>query len=139
MAANIIVFGFKIQVIPAYTEGSIVSKKNNFYRRLTKFCVLTPPHQNPENCINGDFNATSSIFECHCFLWREEDITIWNRNLKLQWETFIKLLLFIMIFCLENPIKHHIIWHGPNKMSKMFIDFSISNSWFRQFVTDVRV
>lgn len=48
----------------------------------------------------------------------------------------------LVIFHPKDIIIHHmqrrVIWHGPENVTKMFINFSISDSWLlRQFMTDI--
>ena len=39
----------------------------------------------------------------------------------------------------DHPIKHRITWHSPDAITKKVIDYSISESWLRQYIKDVRV
>ena len=39
----------------------------------------------------------------------------------------------------DHPIHHRVTWHNPNGINKKVYDYSISRSWLRQFVSDVRV
>ena len=36
-------------------------------------------------------------------------------------------------------MKHQITWHSPDAVTKKVLDYSVSDSWLRQFVIDVRV
>lgn len=39
----------------------------------------------------------------------------------------------------DYPVENGIRSHSPDELSKYIIDFSIMASWFRQFVTDIRL
>ena len=38
-----------------------------------------------------------------------------------------------------HPLHHRVTWHHPNGVTKKVYDYSLSCSWIRQYVTDVRV
>ena len=142
MAADIVVCGCKIRFISAYapTEANALSGKEDFYRELKKLCVT---ENNRKLCINGDFNATTTTAERHSsFDGRnttpyENDIS--NNNGELLLDFCYSKNLSILNTWFDHPMKHRITWHSPDKITKKIIDYCISDSWLRQFVTDVRV
>ena len=142
MAMDVTICGCKIRVISAYapTENSVPSSKQTFYRELKKLCVV---EQNRKICINGDFNATTSIGLRHsCFDGRndvgyEDDIS--NDNGERFLEFCKKEKFSILNTWFQHPLKHRFTWHSPDQVTKKVIDYSVSDSWLRQFVTDVRV
>jgi len=62
IATNVIINGFKIRLVNAYsptnTDGSI-AQKDDFYRKLRKACIKK--EKNFKLVIAGDFNAITSI------------------------------------------------------------------------------
>ena len=39
----------------------------------------------------------------------------------------------------HHPQKHRITWHSPDQRTKKVIDYSVCESWLRQYISDVRV
>ena len=97
--------------------------------------------QNRKLCVNGDFNATTSITKRHsCYNGRnnsnyEDDVSNINGELFLEFCNLKKLSILNTWF--DHPLEHRITWHSPDQNTKNVIDYSLSDSWLRQFVTDV--
>ena len=143
LAADISVKGCKLRIISAYapTLESARSTKQSFYRELTKLCQT---EKNRKVLLEGDFNAEMQISRRHsCF---EGSKTFFQEGTNQSNENAELFLLFCHNnkLCLLNtwydhPIHHRITWHHPNGYTKKVIDYSLSQSWLRQFITDVRV
>ena len=94
--------------------------------------------------MQGDFNAEFQISREHsCFDGSqsriEEGTNQTNENcmLFLQYCQTNKLLILNTWF--DHPIHHRVTWHHPNGRTKKVYDYSLSGSWLRRFIQDVRV
>ena len=146
MAADLTVKGCKVRVISCYAptlNNSALSTKQSFYRSLSKLLVTD---KNRKVIVNGDFNAEADLCRRHsCFdgahssLDEESDQTNENNMLFLLFCTSKKLSILNTWF--DHPIHHRVTWHHPNTNynCKKVYDYSLSESWLRQYVTDVRV
>ena len=143
MAADVTIRGCKIRIISAYapTEDKAKSTKQSFYRELKKLCNAAKPYK---TFIQGDFNATTTITTRHsCFdgnnktVYDDEDT--FNDNGEMFLDFCEENKLSILNTWYDHPIKHRITWHSPDAITKKVIDYSISESWLRQYIKDVRV
>ena len=143
IAADITVCGFKLRVISCYAPTSDYSyaSKQAFYRELTKLSNIND--KNRKLLIQGDFNAEMQISREHsCFDGRSTNINEGlnqsneNAMLFLQYCHINDLSILNTWFC--HPIHHRVTWHCPNGAKKVY-DYSLSGSWLRTFVLDVRV
>ena len=144
MVADIVVRGCKIRIISAYapTEDKPLSTKQTFYRELKKLCLVD---NKTKLSIHGDFNATTTITRRHSNffggrgknIYDEGDTSNENGNLFLDFCGLMKLSILNTWF--DHPLKHRITWHSPDQITKKVIDYSLCESWLRQYITDVRV
>ncbi|XP_033111719.1 uncharacterized protein LOC117112688, partial [Anneissia japonica] len=142
MVADIKVQGCKIRLISAYapTEDKPLSIKQKFYRELNNICKV---EKNRKLIIQGDFNATSSICcRASSFSGRNykasEDETC-NENGGIFLDFCKKNNFSILNTWFQHKEAQRITWHSADGRTKKVYDFSISESWLRQFVKDVRV
>ena len=143
MAADISVKSCKIRVISAYapTLKTALSTKQTFYRELKKLCIT---ENNRKVLIQGDFNAEMPICRRHsCFegsrSYFEEGTNQDNENAMLFLSFCHNNKLSILNTWYDHPLHHRVTWHHPGGSSKKVYDYSLSQSWLRQFVNDVRV
>ena len=143
MAADITVQGCKIRIVSCYapTLQTAFSTKQAFYRDLTKICQT---EHNRKVIIEGDFNAELKACRMHsCFdgssAPSSQDISQDNENAVLFLEFCHKMELSILNTWYCHPLHHRVTWHHPNGHTKKVYDYSLSRSWLRQFVNNVRV
>ena len=143
MAADITVCGCKLRIISCYAPAlkNSLATKQSFYRDLTK---LSKTDKNRKLLIQGDFNAELQISREHsCFDGRSttipEGLNQINENsiLFLQYCQINQLSILNTWF--SHPIHHRVTWHHPNGTTKKVYDYSLSRSWLRTFIHDVRV
>ena len=143
MAADLTIKGCKVRIICCYapTLNSSTTSKQAFYRELHK---LTKVERNRKIMIQGDFNCEPQFCRTHsCYDGRKtmiEDGSIYtNENSMLFLDFCKKAGLSILNTWFDHPIIHRITWHHPNNQTKKVYDYSLSEPWLRQHVTDVRV
>ena len=143
MAADLTISGCKIRMISAYApqEDKPLSSKHEFYRELKKLCQPPSPYK---VSINGDFNATTTIasrlsrFDGKINRVYDEGDTS-NENGELFLDFCAEKHLSIANTWFDHPQKHRITWHSPDQRTKKVIDYSVCESWLRQYISDVRV
>ena len=143
IAADISVKGCTIRIISAYapTLQSARSTKQSFFRELTKLCKT---EKNKKILLQGDFNADLQICRRHsCFqgsqTFFQEGTNQGNENAELFLSFCHNNKLCILNTWYDHPLQHRVTWHNPNGISKKVYDYSLSQSWLRQFINDVRV
>ena len=144
MAADITVRGFKLRIISCYAptrDGSSLTIKEIFYRNLVK--LSKTEDRNRKILIQGDFNAEMKICREHsCFDGRistsDEGLNQSNENCRLFLQHCQTNQLSILNTWFSHPFHHRVTWHCPNGSKKVY-DYSLSGSWLRKFVLDVRV
>ena len=143
IAADITVKGFKARIISCYapTLQTSLTTKRLFYKELH---ALSKADGKRKVIVQGDFNAEFQISREHsCFDGSqsriEEGTNQTNENcmLFLQYCQTNKLLILNTWF--DHPIHHRVTWHHPNGRTKKVYDYSLSGSWLRRFIQDVRV
>ena len=144
MAADVVVKGCKIRVVCAYapTLDKPLSSKESFYRDLREICKIEDHHR--KLFIMGDFNAEPQISRSHSkFDGRkpqtDNGANYSNENNQLFLQYCQRLELSILNTWFDHPIHHRETWHHPNGLVKKVYDYSLSDRWLRQYVTDVRV
>jgi len=146
IAADISVHGCKVRIISCYapTLRDSIAAKQLFYRDLSKICT-TENHR--KIIINGDFNAepgfcrTLSRFDGRSTV-SEENCNYENENVMMFLQFCHQQKLSILNTWFDHPIHHRETWHHPNvnvSTPRKVYDYSLSESWIRQYVTDVRV
>ena len=142
MAADITINMYKLRIISAYapTEDKPLSTKEAFYRDLQKLCQVP---RKTKLLIQGDFNATSTRHSRFDGLkaneWRYKATDKSNDNGQIFLE-FCRLSgLSILNTWFDHPLKHRYTWHSPDKVTKKVIDYSLSDSFTRQYVYNTRV
>ena len=60
----------------------------------------------------------------------------YNENGELFLNVCAENHLSVMNTWFDHPLKHIITWHSPDKRTKKVIDYSIMESWLRQYVID---
>ena len=143
MAADVTVCGCKLRIISCYapTLQSSLTTKQSFYRDLTN---LSKTEKNRKLLIQGDFNAELQISRQHsCFDGRstaiQEGLNQINENSMLFLQYCQRNQLSILNTWFSHPIHHRVTWHHPNGITKKVYDYSLSRSWLRRFIHDVRV
>ena len=144
MAADITVHGFKLRIISCYAptlDGSALTTKEIFYRNLVK--LSKTDDKDRKVLIQGDFNAEMNICREHsCFDGRtttsDEGLNQSNENCRLFLNHCQTNQLSILNTWFSHPIHHRTTWHCPRGPKKVY-DYSLSGSWLRKFVQDVRV
>ena len=92
----------------------------------------------------GDFNAEPLFCRAHSRIdgkrnCPDDASNLSNENVMLFLSHCRKHQLSILNTWFDHPIKHRVTWHHPGGSSKLVYDYSLSESWLRQYVTDVRV
>ena len=142
MAADITVKGCKIRIISCYapTLKTPLTTKQSFYRELTK---LSKPEKHRKLLVMGDFNAEPSFCRRHARYDGtrplNEESNYSNENVMLFLNYCRDKHLSILNSWFDHPLQHRVTWHHPNGNSKKVYDYSIAESWIRQYVKDVRV
>ena len=143
ISADINVKGCSLRIISCYapTRDSPLSTKQSFYRSLNS---ISNPDKPRKIIVQGDFNAELEICRGqYCFDGSRSRIDVGtnqiNDNAKLFVEYCQKQQLSILNTWFKHPIQHRVTWHHPNGSTKKVYDYSLSRSWIRQFVSDVRV
>ena len=145
MAADITVKGCKIRIISCYapTLNSTMTSKQKFYQEST---TLTRVEKPTKVMIQGDFNCEPQFCRSHsCYdgsvSQLDDNSSFSNENVMMFLRLCQKNKLSILNTWFDHPIHHRETWHHPNmnlNIRKVY-DYSVSESWLRQFVTDVRV
>ena len=91
-----------------------------------------------------DFNAEPLFCRTHSRIdgkrhCPDDASNLSNENVMLFLNHCRKHQLSILNTWFDHPTKHRVTWHHPNGSSKLVYDYSLSESWLRQYVTDVRV
>ena len=142
MAADLTVKGCKLRVISCYapTLKTALSTKLSFYRDLKQ---LTKTEKNWKVLIQGDFNAEPQFCRHNsCFDGRKplvDGTSQDNENAMLFLKYCQQNELSILNTWYEHPIHHRVTWHHPNGNVQKVYDYSLSKSWLRQYINDVRV
>ena len=144
IAADVLIKGCKLRIISSYAPtlyGYALSTKQAFYRELSKLCKV---EGNRKVIVQGDFNAELEICRTNSrFDGRstriEEGLNQVNENGMLFLQFCIGNELSILNTWFDHLLHHRITWHSPNGVTKKVYDYSLSCSWIRQFVNDVRV
>ena len=94
--------------------------------------------------IQGDFNAELQSCRTHSNLDGNKPLTSMDIeedkvNPSLFLEFCQKMDLSVLNTWFDHPLHHRITWHSPNGVTKKVYDYSLSRSWLRQFVSNVRV
>ena len=142
IAADISVKGCKIRMISCYapTLNSPQSTKQSFYKELSKLSKL---ENHRKLLIMGDFNAEPLFCRRHARYDGsrplEEESNYTNENV-MHFLNFCRdHRLSILNSWFDHALHHRITWHAPNGILKRVYDYSLSESWIRQYVKDVRV
>ena len=143
MAADITVRGCKIRVISCYapTLTTALTTKLSFYRELSK---LSKPEKHRKILVQGDLNAELQLCRSHSRFdggssFVDEGTNQTNENSMLFLKYCQENKLCILNTWYDHPLHHRITWHHPNGTTKKIYDYSLSRSWTRQYITDVRV
>ena len=139
MALNIIIKGFKLRVINAYSPTNIDGtqhQKDDFYKTLEKACVKTEKHF--KIVIAGDFNAKTSIVLKKCFF--DETTVIEDNECNENGDrlkTFCrskKLRLLQTYF--EHPLVNQYTWYSNDKITKRVLDYVLTEKYVQQYATN---
>ena len=142
MGINIVVHGFKIRLVIAYSPTNVSdseSAKDEFYRKLKKACENRP--KNYKLIIAGDFNAETSFvykkteFDGSNMIYDE----ICNDN-GLRLKSFArqyKLCMPQTFF--EHPIEERYTWYSSDKKTKKILDYVLVPKFVNQYITDCLV
>lgn len=144
MAADLTVKGCRIRVVSCYapTLNSSLAAKQQFYRDLKRICKVEKPRK---LMVMGDFNAEPHFCREHsCYDGRNNNIDASSNHANENTMLFLQFCqnakVSILNTWFDHPIHHRITWHHPNSaIPGRVIDYSLSESWIRQFVTNVRV
>ena len=144
MAADVTVKGCKLRIISCYAPtllGSSLTTKQTFYRELYK---LTKVEKHRKLMIQGDFNCEPEFCRTNSYYdggrsTTDDRTDYTNENVMLFLDFCQKCELSILNTWFQHPIHHRITWHHPDKVTKKVYDYSLSESWLRQYVKDVRV
>ena len=143
MAADVTIKGCKLRIISCYapTLKSSLSKKQLFYRGLNSLSKVEKPRK---LIIQGDFNCEPQLCRTNSYYdgnepHLEDDADYSNENIMLFLQFCQKNKLSILNTWFVHPIHHRVTWHHPNQQTKKVYDYSLSESWIRQYVQDVRV
>ena len=143
MAADINVKGCKLRILSCYapTLSTPLSTKEAFYRSLNS---ISKPDAPRKLLVQGDFNAELDICRGQfCFDGSKSRIDEGSNQINENSMLFVqycqKQQLSILNTWFKHPLHHRVTWHNPNGISKKVYDYSLSRSWIRQFVCDVRV
>ena len=143
MAADLTIKGCKVRIVSCYAPvlKAAFSTKQNFYREMSRLCRT---EKNRKLLIQGDFNAEPQICRSHSNFEGgkssvDEGTNQSNENAMLFIQFCHSNELSILNTWFEHPIKHRVTWHHPNGFTKKVYDYSLSRSWLRQHVLDVRV
>ena len=144
MFADVDIKGCKLRIISCYapTEETALSSKETFYRQLNS--VSNPPERTRKIFVQGDFNAEMEVSRGqYCFDGAKSRVDVGTEELSENAVLFVgycrKQNISILNTWFKHPLKHRITWHHPNRVTKKIYDYSLSRSWIRQFVSDVRV
>ena len=143
MAVDIDVKGCKLRILSCYapTLSTPLSTKQAFYRSLNS---VSKPDAPRKLLVQGDFNAELDICRGQfCFDGSKSRIDEGSNQLNENAMLFVqycqKQQLSILNTWFKHPIHHRVTWHNPNGIGKKVYDYSLSRSWIRQFICDVRV
>ena len=143
MAADITIKGCKLRIISCYapTLKSSLSLKQSFYRSLNS---LSKVEKTRKLMIQGDFNCEPKLCRTNSYYdgnesHFEDDADYSNENIMLFLQFCQKNKLSILNTWFVHPLRHRVTWHHPNQQTKKVYDYSLSESWIRQYVQDVRV
>ena len=139
IAMNIIVHGFKIRLVNAYsptnTDGSI-GQKDEFYRKLRKACI--PTAKNHKLVVAGDFNAiTSVVLRNSCFSGMSviEDETCNDNGSRLKQFCRSEKLCMIQTY-FDKPLVERYTWFSNDGITKRILDYILMERFVQQYVTD---
>ena len=144
MAVDATVRSCKLRIVSCYAptlDGAALSTKQSFYRELKK---LYKTEKNRKVLVQGDFNAEPEFCRHHsCFeggrSYIEDGANQTNENVMLFLKHCHTNQLSILNTWYDHPIHHRVSWHHPRGTVKKVYDYSLSHSWLRQYINDVRV
>ena len=143
MAVDLSVKGFRLRIISSYAPAlsNSYSSKQVFYRELVK---LSKTDKGRHVLIQGDFNAEFEISRKHSRFDGsisdfDDGLNQTNENAILFFDHCRNNKLSLLNTWFVHPLRHRITWHSPDGVTKKVYDYSISGSWLRRFVQDVRV
>ena len=138
MAADITIKGCKLRIISCYapTLKSSLSLKQSFYRSLNS---LSKVEKTRKLMIQGDFNCEPKLCRTNSYYdgnesHFENDADYSNENIMLFLQFCQKNKLSILNTWFVHPLRHRVTWHHPNQQTKKVYDYSLSESWIRQYV-----
>ena len=139
IAMNIIVHGFKIRLVNAYsptnTDGSI-GQKDDFYRKLRKACK--PNSKNHKLVVAGDFNAiTSGVLRNSCNSGASiiEDETCNDNGARLKQLCRSEKLCMTQTY-FEKPLSQRYTWFSNDGHTKRVLDYILMERFVQQYVID---
>ena len=144
MAADLTVRGCKVRIVSGYAptlSGTSLALKQQFYRDLSN---ISKVERHRKLMVMGDFNAEPQFCRTHARYDArtsriDDGIDLTNENVRLFLQYCGKLKLSILNTWFDHPIHHRVSWHHPNGTTAKVYDYALSESWMRQFVTNVRV
>lgn len=140
IAADITVKGCKVRIICCYapTLYSSLASKQSLYRELAALTRAVEKHR--KVMVQGDFNCEPQFCRIHsCYDGNKTQIedgsNYSNENTMLFLEFCQKAKLSILNTWFVHPIKHRVSWHHPNGRTMKVYDYSLSESWLRQYMS----
>lgn len=142
MGINIVVHGFKIRLVTAYSPTNVSdseSAKDDFYRKLKKACENRP--KNYKLIIAGDFNAETSFvygkteFNGSNIMYDElcNDNGLRLKSLSRQYKLCMPQTFF------EHPMEERYTWYSSDKKTKKILDYVLVPKFVNQYITDCLV
>ncbi|XP_033103506.1 craniofacial development protein 2-like [Anneissia japonica] len=141
IAIDLMMKGLKLRIVSAYapTEAKSLANKKSFYRELNKICHVGMD-KNRKLLIQCDFNAITSICNKHSSFdghnMHHDDT--FNENGRLLIDFCNRNDLSILNTWFSHPLIHRLTWYSPDGVTRKVYDLSLSGSWIRCFVKDVR-
>ena len=140
MTACVNMYGCHIKAVNGYapTELGTDNAKTSFYKSLCK--VTVKPTKRCKLLVAGDFNATTSAALTHCSFRSATivDDLISNNNGDRFLDFCRDANLSILNTWFYQPNHRRYTWHSPTGFKKV-IDYTLSDSWLRQYTRNCRV
>ena len=142
MAMDIKVYRFNLRIVNGYSptdSGGSDNQKQVFYQQLKKACAKNQKHQ--KLIVVGDFNAITSVVNyMSCYDGKKvvQDSNCSDNGGRLK--SFCrshKLCISSTFF--KHRMLHRYTWYSPDKKTRKVNDYTLTEKYVQQYVTDCRV